>query len=138
MSVDEWSNDFMYTDRVSWIDPALLSFGFLLVLTCLTLSQFIREHSQEYIRRQGRGWAFWTIRKVLVVGMLRDLALGFWIVGWPWLIIAPLMMLLAVALTNLCMSSGRPGLIVRIAGVVGISLTSWAEAPLLKAWGVLP
>lgn len=138
MLIDKWSTLVMHIDRITWLDPALASLGFLLILTSITLSQHIREHPLDFVRSQGHGWVFGLIRKVLVLAILRDLVLGFWIVGWLWLIIAPVMMLVAAVLTNLCMSSLRPGRIVRIASIVGIAIGSWAQSPLLKDWGILP
>ena len=124
----------MDIDRVSWLDPALLSLGFFIVLTCFMLSQFIREHPLDFIRSQGHGLVFWLIRKVLLFAMFEDLVLGFWVVGWLWLIIAPALLLVAAVLTNVCMSSLRPGRIIRIASIIGILIGSWAQSPLLKAW----
>ena len=138
MSFDEWSNGGMDIDRVSWLDPALLSLGFLIVLTCLTLSQLIREHPLDFIRSQGHGLVFWLIRKVLIFAAFQELVLGFWVVGWLWLIIVPALILVAAVLAKVCMISLRPGLMVRIASIIGILIGSWAQSPLLKAWGLLP
>jgi len=131
-------NTGMYQDAAIWLDPAVFALGVLFVATALSLSQTIRENPNILLRNQGGSLLFWLARKVLSFQFIAGLVLGFWIVGWWWIVILGVIWACSAVLTNIAQLFIWQRGVTYFLGLIGLFLTSWGQSPLLKNWGVMP
>ena len=132
----------MQIDSASWMDSALFSAGFCLAAAGITLTQYFIDDQ----RSGNRMWnqqsivprSFWLIRKVTSLALIMGAALGFWIVGWWWIAVALAMALLGALLVNVLVLWNRRLFLVYALCLLGVTMMSWAQAPILKHWGVVP
>lgn len=126
----------MYSDVASPLDPYLFVASFGLNATGLVLSQFHRDQGRTLPRRQAL--AFSLLRKISAASVLLSLVFGFWIIGWPWIILAPVIGIIGPGLVSRFEPSKRLVNLVFLFCITGIVMSSWAQAPILKNWGLVP
>ena len=126
----------MNSDAGSPFDPYLFVVGFGLLAAGLVLSQFHRD--QGLLLKPLAGLAFNLVRKMAGLSVLLSLITGFWIVGWVWIFWAAMLGFLAPGLLQQFQSSRRLAGVAVLLCLSGMSLMSWAQSPLLRAWGVIP
>ena len=113
-------------------DPYLLCAGMILVGVGLAWGGVLETRGRSALRLHwlAKGVGYWAIIESLVV--------GFWIFGWWWLLIAPILLwnIPVITLAFATVRSSRVGGVISLA--VGLSFVAWSASPTLFDLGVMP
>ena len=98
-------------DAGSWIDPDIFSVGFALAFSGVMLSQWICDYvdadARMELQRRPNSVIFGLTRKVTALAIIIAAVLGFWIVGWWWIIVGIVMAYLGGAMVNAALRGTR-------------------------------
>ncbi|MBE5074249.1 hypothetical protein IM511_08010 [Erythrobacteraceae bacterium E2-1 Yellow Sea] len=126
----------MIIEGENWADPYIFTVGLFLTMMGLVLTQVVRDSP-----KLNSGTAFFPFgltRKMGAFEVFGGSILGFWIVGWVWLLALPFLWIASpIAARLFPKSSTLPRTSIAIT-LIGLICAIWAQSPLLKAWGLMP
>ncbi|MBX9643116.1 MAG: hypothetical protein K2W91_03325 [Novosphingobium sp.] len=128
------------TDVATWLDPAVFSIGFCFAAAGITLTQIFRDDiaaGSPVGLQESTSFIFGMTRKVTAMQIACGVILGFWIVGWWWIVLGLTMVILGAVIVNVVMIRNRALWPVYALCASGVGLMIWAQSPLLRYWGIL-
>lgn len=124
------------TDSGVWLDPYLMSAGYLALSFSILLSQKIRDG--VFPSALGNASLFWFARKVGVLGFLLSTILGFFVIGRIWIIICLVTWISSNFISANIKFLENPTQLYYLILSLGLLLCSWAQSPTVAPWGIWP